>query len=156
MGKSMIEPKEITIKDQGGNDRKYIISKIPYLSGGREICTQYISSAMPKVGDYKLNEELCRKMFKFISVELPDGNPLPLTTESLVNNHVPDFVSGLKLEEAMLEYQVGFSVTGKLREFQAGWKAELPELITKTLTVLKQSLQAQTSAPSTNSARSTQ
>lgn len=66
----MIDPKEITITDSKGGERKYIISKIPYASGGREICSQYLPTAMPKVGNYQLNHELFLKMMKFVSVAI--------------------------------------------------------------------------------------
>ena len=152
----LIEPKEFTVNDQNGNPCHYRLGRIPYLSGGREICSQFVSSAMPKVGDYKLNEDLSRNMFKFVSVVRENGTEQALITDNLVNNHVPDFITGIKIEEAMLEHNLGFSVAGKVREFQQAWKTDLPALITKTLTILRQSLQEQDTAPGKSSKPSIQ
>ena len=57
----LIEPKEIELPDQGGKPQKFIISKFSAFDG-REICTQYPMSALPKLGDYKANEEILQKM----------------------------------------------------------------------------------------------
>lgn len=151
----LLNPKSVKIKDMKGVEREYLLGDIPYLSGGREIASQFVSSAMPKVGDYKLNEELCRKMFKFIAV-VTDAGAVKLETDALVNNHVPDFMTGIKLEEAMLENCLGFSIAGKVREYQQEWKTNGAEWITKTLTQLLAALQKQGNVRGKSSKRSIQ
>ena len=47
----MIQPREITIADQDGKERRYILSKFPAVEG-REIVAKYPISALPKLGDY--------------------------------------------------------------------------------------------------------
>jgi len=133
----MLNEEIIDIEGKDGVTRKFALYDIPYLDGGREVATQFMSTAMPKVGDYSKNEDLAAKMFKYIAVVQADGVKLPLSTKDLVNNHVPDFITGIKLEEAMLKKQLGFSITGKLREFQQGWKDQLPELISTIMTQLQ-------------------
>lgn len=136
----MINPETIEIEGKDGEKRQFIISDIPYMSGGREICSQFVSSAAPRIGDYKLNEELSRKMFCYIGVDV-GGQTLPLKTADLINNYVPDFQTGVKLEAAMIEKNLGFSVAGKIQEYQQKCIAGLPALITKMATLLQQSLQ---------------
>ena len=57
----LLEPKEIELPDQSGKLHKFIISKFSAFDG-REICTQYPMSALPKLGDYKANEEILQKI----------------------------------------------------------------------------------------------
>ena len=130
---SQIDRKEISITTQAGTEKKYIISKVPYLSGGREICTQFVPTATPKIGDYEANEKLAVKMFSHISVILSDGQELALTTPDLVSNHVPDFLTGFKLEGAMLEHNMGFSVIEKVSGFLQALTEIMKQQITKTL-----------------------
>jgi len=146
----LIEKKEVKITGKDGIERTYYLGKYPYMPDGREICTQFISTAAPKIGDYKANEALSRKIFKYVAVKIGD-NFQTLETDALINNHVPnDFFTPVKLEAASLEYNMGFSIAGKVQEFQQEWMKDLPALITKTLTQLAQSLQQKDSAQDTN------
>lgn len=121
----MIQPKNITVKTESGEDKVYTLTKIPYMSGGREILTQFIPTAMPKVGDYQLNEALSKKLFGFVFVDV-GGNKIALSTTDLINNHVPDFQVGLRIEKEMLEYNFGFFDQGKILAFfqDLGQKAQ--------------------------------
>ena len=151
----MIDPKTITIEDQSGTPRHYIISRIPYLAGAREICSQYIRTDAPKTGDYPENERLAEKMLGFVSVVLEDGNEQRLVTKELINNHVPDFVTGMKLEEAMVSHNLGFSLAGKLHDTQQELSSSLNLFLTKMLTQLQDASSPPEPAPSTNSEPST-
>lgn len=132
----MIDPKEITIKDQKGIERHYIISKIPYASGGREICSQFLPTAMPKVGNYQVNHDLFLKMMKYVAV-VTDNGQLSLTTTALVDNHVPDFMTGIQLEKQMLEYNIGFFQDGKISAILGTLSKNAEPLITKILSQLQ-------------------
>lgn len=133
----MIDPKEIIIIDQNGIERKYIISKIPYASGGREICSQYLPTAMPKVGNYQINHDLFLKMMKFVAVPTDNGQ-LQLATSALVDNHIPDFQTGIKLEKEMLEYNLGFFDFGKISTTLKTFAQNAQPLITKILSQLQE------------------
>ena len=74
----MIEQEEIVIKDMSGNDRKFIISKVPAVAA-REIFTQYIPTGIPKVGDYEANQKLMLKLMSYVAVPQESG-PLMLST----------------------------------------------------------------------------
>ncbi len=132
----MIDPKEITIADSNGIDRKYIISKIPYASGGREICSQYLPTAMPKVGNYQLNHELFLKMMKFVSVVIEDRE-IPLSTTALIDNHIPDFITGIKIEKEMLEYNTGFFQNGEISTTLKTLSQNIQPFLIKILSQLK-------------------
>ena len=150
----MLDPKDVTLTDQAGADHLYRLGKIPYLPS-REILSQFFTTATPKIGDYQANEKLTIKMFGYIAALTSEGSEIPLKTTELINNHVPDFVTGVKLEGAMLEHNMGFSVVGKIQQYQREWMGNIPESITKILTLLRAALQPPDSAPITNSKPST-
>jgi len=128
----MLEPKTISVKLPGGGERNYIISKFPAVAG-REIIAQYPVSAMPKLGDYKVNEEIMLKLMAFVAVET-DAGPLPLQTRTLVDNHIPDWETLGRLEIAMMEYNCSFFANGKISALLDGLKAESKGWISSILT----------------------
>lgn len=135
----LIEPKDFVVKTQGGLEKTFILSKIPYMSGGREICSQFITTAMPKIGNYPMNEDLAKKMFSFVGVKT-DGGVVRLLTADLINNHVPDFQTGARLEKEMLEYNFGFFDPEKISAFQKALGQKLQGLIMPILTQLQAQL----------------
>ena len=136
----LLNPTPLEVEGKDGVKRNYLLGDVPYLPDGREIASQFITTAVPKIGDYKLNEALSRKMFKYIAAVVDGSDPIILTTDALINNHVPDFITGIKLEEAMLERCLGFSVAGKLREYQGTWKNKGAGFLIKTLSQLSGAL----------------
>jgi hypothetical protein len=131
-----IEPKEIEITDQGGKVRKFIVSKFPAFQG-REICTQYPLSALPKLGDYKANEEILLKMMSYVAVPMPNGAaPLPLSTSELINNHSGDWETLAKLELALMQYNVSFFFEGRSSIFLKGLAEKLHPFLISILTAL--------------------
>ena len=109
----MVKQKKIEIDTEDGV-KTYILHKIPYMAGGREVCTQFIPTGLPKVGDYAKNEALALIIFAHVDVITDAGTPLRLSTKDLVGNHVPDFQTGVKIEKEMLEFNFGFFDTGKI------------------------------------------
>lgn len=141
----MIQPKEIEV-----NGKKFIISKFPAVAG-REIIAKYIPSIMPKVGDYKTNEEVMFKMMKFVGVVLDHNkDPLILSTSALIDNHVPDWEMLCKLEVALMEYNCSFFQNGRISNFFDDIAQKVPEWILKTLTGLSALLSKVEKQPSTN------
>lgn len=103
----LLQPKEVTIKTGDGGERTYIISKFPAIPG-REIVTKYPLSALPRLGEYEVNEEIMLKLISYCEVKQEDGKTLRLSTRALVDNHVPDWETLMRLEYACLEYNVSF------------------------------------------------
>ena len=110
----MIDPKEIEVTTQRGELKKFIISKFPAFIG-REICTQYPMSALPKLGDYRANEEILLKMMGFVAVPIKDGNPLRLSTRELIDNHVDSWETLAKLELELMQYNCSFFLPEEAR-----------------------------------------
>jgi hypothetical protein len=99
-----LEPKEIEVTTLKGDVRKYVISMFP-ATEGREIIAGYPISAMPKIGDYKANEEMMLKLMSYVGIP---HLSLPLSTKVLVDNHVPDWETLARIEYAMIDYNTSF------------------------------------------------
>lgn len=128
----MLQPKEVSIKTQDGSERVYVLSKFPAIAG-REIIAKYPLSAMPKLGDYAVNEETMLKLMGYVAVNI-DGKPLQLTTRALVDNHVPDFETLMRIEVAMMEYNVSFFGNGLASGSFEGLARKAISWIVRTLT----------------------
>ena len=126
----LLQPKEIEI-----NGKTYRISKFP-ATVGREIVTKYPVSNMPKLGDYKVSEEIMIKLMNYVEVVLPERS-IRLSTRELINNHVPDWEVLAKLEWEMLQYNCSFLTDGKSLSFfeKLGRLAEqkITEMLTASL-----------------------
>lgn len=106
----LLQPKEIDI-----NGKTYRISKFP-ATVGREIVAKYPVSNMPKLGDYKVSEEIMLKLMSYVEVVLTERS-IRLSTQELVNNHVPDWEVLAQLEWEMLSYNCSFLTNGKSLSF---------------------------------------
>jgi hypothetical protein len=129
----MIEPKEIEI-----DGKKFILSKFT-ATEGIEIVPRYLSSALPKIGDFNTNKEMMNKIMCFVGVKLNDhGAPLMLTTKALIDNHTGNWETLLKLITAMMEYNCSFFLNGRVSTFFQDIAQNIPEWISKTLILLSQ------------------
>jgi hypothetical protein len=147
----MIEPKEIQIKTQAGVEKTYVLSKFPSIAG-REIISKYPVTNAPKLGDYLQSEEVMMKLLSFVAVVTSEGKPLALTTRALVDNHVPDWETLMRLEWAQLEYNCSFFKAGLISSFSESFSPKVAKWISKTLIpLLAQSLQAD--APTSTSSK---
>src|SRR5580698_10074545 len=129
----MIKTKEIVI-----DEKKFIISKFP-ATDGREILVRYFPSGIPKIGDYKTNEECMFKMMKFVKAVSGDHH-IELATKQIIDNHVEDATMLVQLEWAMLEYNFGFFLKGRVSTFLNDIAQKVPEWTSKTLMVLSDAL----------------
>lgn len=111
----LLQPQPITIADSDGVERTFLISKFPAIAG-REIIAKYPLSALPKLGDYKVNEETMFKLMAYVAVKTDDGF-IRLLTPELINNHVVDWEVLVKIEEKMLEYNTSFFTGGFVQGF---------------------------------------
>jgi len=127
----LLEPKEVEFTTQGGEVKTFLLSKFPAIAG-REIVAKYPLSAMPKLGDYAVNEETMLKLMAFVAVSLPTG-PLRLSTRALVDNHVPDWETLARLEVGMMEYNCSFFGNGRASTFFEAIGQKAQALISKTL-----------------------
>lgn len=148
----LIKPKEVQIKDVDGIEKTFVISRLPAVTG-REILAKYPLSNAPKIGDYEVSKEAMLKMMAYVCA-VSDGEEIPLKTQTLIDNHVPDGESLIRLELEMLKYNTSFFGTGGSSGFlpylisRVG--SSLPSVI-KTLMASLQSSSAKDSPPSPNS-----
>ena len=107
----LLDPSEITLTGGDGVERTYILSRFPAVQG-REIIAKYPISALPKLGDYQVSEDIMLKLMTFVAVETKAGQ-LRLATRALVDNHVPDWETLARIEMAMMEKNCSFFTSGK-------------------------------------------
>lgn len=131
----MIKLKTITLTTMDGDEKSYVISRVPAIPA-REIVANYPVSAIPKLGDYKVNEEMMLKLMSYVSVISDNGTEIALSNRALIDNHVPDWETLAKLEMAMIEYNTSFFANGKSLDFFANIAAKAQSLISQTLTDL--------------------
>lgn len=141
----MLQPKEITVKTQDGRELAVTLSKFPAIAG-REIIAKYPLSAMPKLGDYAVNEETMLKLMAYVAVT-PAGadKPLQLTTRALIDNHIPDWETLARIEVAMMEYNVSFFGNGRALGSFEGIAQKALAWTVRTLTDLSQQSSAKSS-----------
>lgn len=125
------EPKEVTLETWGGVKKTFVISKLTYFAG-REVLTQFPTTAAPKIGDYRKNEELAKLMFNFIAVKLEGNNNIVLSNDAAIENHC-NIMCGLMLEKEMLEYNADFLANGEILNFLNTLIVKAKELISRTL-----------------------
>ena len=114
----MLEQKEMVF-----NGKTYILAKFPAVAG-RRIVTQYPMSALPKVGDYQTNEDIMLKIMCYVGVKINDTNTIMwLKTQDLVDNHISDWETLMRIEWAAMEYNCSFfqnlngSICGNVSSF---------------------------------------
>ena len=115
----LIQPKEFSVTDSDGKEWCFILSKFPAVQG-REIISKYPTSALPKVGDYAINEETMFKLMSFVGVTVGD-KVISLSTKALVNNHTGDWETLASVEMAMMEYNCSFFRDGRISSFLTGF-----------------------------------
>src|ERR1700728_996895 len=98
----MLEPKNIEI-----NGKTYILSKFPAWEG-TFLMLRLPVSALPKVGDFPVFKECVAEIMTYVAVPMPAGQPLKLISPELINNHVPNWETKIKIFKAMVEYNTSF------------------------------------------------
>jgi hypothetical protein len=144
----MIKPEDFPIETEDGT-KVYILSKFDAITC-REILAKYPLSAMPKLGDYAVNEATMLKLMGFVGVPIEGKEPLMLKTKTLINNHVPDGETLVKIEIAMLRYNCAFFRDGRLSTFFGMIAQQAQALLSKTLMESSGLSSGQAKPPSTN------
>jgi hypothetical protein len=143
-----IEPKEFTI-----GEKTYTLSKFPAIAG-REIIAGYPLTSIPKVGEYKLNEEIMLKLMCYVFIKIND-QLIPLNNRALVDNHIRDWEILAQVEWEMMQYNCSFFRNGRLSTFFEDVAQKLPAWTTKILMGLSDQLSQKSKQPSTSSEQST-
>lgn len=128
MAAKLLDPQELEI-----DGKVYLIGKWPAVAG-REIIAGYPLTALPKIGEYKANEEIMLKLMGHVAVVPSSGEPLLLATRALIDNHVDDWETLAKIEFASLERNCSFFRDGRLSGFLGNAARMAKSWITQTLT----------------------
>lgn len=139
----LLEPKNVTIEGVDGKERSFIISKFPAIQG-REIMEQYPYANAPKFGNYPLAQELSLKMMCFVAVDIGSGVIQKLNLPLLVDQHVGDWITIKKIEDAMIAYNGGFFQSGWISAFlEESIRKHLPKILKTLMVSLAQLSQAE-------------
>lgn len=122
----LIDPKPVSI-----NNKKFLLSKFPAIQG-RKIISSYPLTSLPKVGDYKQNEEIMLELMGFVAVDI-GGNIQRLNSPDFVNAQTGDWETLVKLEISMIEYNCSFFRDGLVSTIWKDLAQKLPGWISKTL-----------------------
>jgi hypothetical protein len=143
----LLNPEDVVITSKDGVTRTYVIHTLPYPEG-RKVAALYPVANMPKVGDYKVSEEVMQVLFKFVAVRNEEtGVEQRLTTMALIANHVPDAMTGLQLEVRMLAKNFDFFGKGGLfASLSRFLEQRLPSIIQTLIPLLPPSLVADVAA----------
>lgn len=132
----MIKPEELLLPDPDneGKTKTYILSNFDAVAG-REIIALYPTTGLPKFGDYEQNKKTMLKLMGYVGVKMPNGDVLRLSTEELINNHVPDWETLAKIEMAMMEKNCSFFRNGQSWDFLNNFVQMLLQKLSETLTL---------------------
>lgn len=148
----MLKPKNVTLTDMDGVEHKFILSRIPAIQA-REIMTQYPISALPRIGDYKVNEQMMFKLLSYVAVD--KDVPLMLNNPVVIANHVPDWELLAKIEMAQAEHNNSFLQNGRISDYLGKFVQKTLQSISQMLMGLSGQSSPTTKQPSTNSEPST-
>ena len=127
----MRKRKEITLKDIDGVKHTYKIERYP-ATVGMEIIVKLPISGLPKLGDFEELKGVRDTIFSYIYNE----KDMALETKALIDNHVPDGETALKLMKESLEFNYSFFQQGILSNFLTKLAGRVPSAVQKILTDL--------------------
>jgi hypothetical protein len=90
-------------------------------------------TALPKVSEYKQNEEIMLELMNFVAVDF-GGNIQRLSGQDFVNAQTGDWETLVKVELSMIEYNCSFFRDGLVSTIWKDLAQKVPEWISKTLT----------------------
>lgn len=133
MAEELLEPKKIIV-----DGKEFIISKFPAFAG-REIILHYAKTHVLNSSDTEKQKEIVKKLMSYVAVEL-EGRQIRLSTEALIDNHVPSWETLTKLEAQMMTYNCSFFQNGEGLNFLKKLETFAQKKITEMLTLLSESL----------------
>ena len=142
---SLIKPLDITITDIDGIERSYRISRFPAVVG-LEIIAKVPSNIATLSKQLPHLKELVLQMCKYVAVDAPtdDGgtHEITLSTQALIDNHVPDGQTLLRLLFELMRYNTSFfgRADQSIQDFLMAKLAALYPKVIPMLTQLSQQL----------------
>lgn len=133
---TMLDPKEVTVTTASGEERTYLIGKFPALPG-LELVARLGSAAAAVSRDPQPAIDLMARLLAYVAVPGANGEPLELKTAALVNNHIPDWETGLRLIKEVAVYNTSFfrneKILGSLAGFAKTFKLKNIETLMASL-----------------------
>lgn len=138
------DPKEITVTDGDGKEKKFFLSKMTAWDG-LEIMSRFpgsiLATAVPKISDWEIVQKLQLKVMKYVAVDI-NGTLLALTTQALIDNHCADWEVLGRLLVCEVEYNNSFFRNGTASNFLGDiarrYLVKLSEILTQSLEPLSQ------------------
>lgn len=107
----LLQPKEIEIEGS-----KFIISKMP-CTVAQEVLFNLPTGLIPLLSNFSKSEEMAFKMLSYCERVYTDRPNVPLKSKVLIDNHVPDFNTLIKLEQEVLQYNFDFFASERVLNF---------------------------------------
>jgi hypothetical protein len=109
---TLLEPKVVEI-----NGYKFVISKMP-CTVAQEVIFKLPTGLVPLLSNFSQAEDMAFKMLSYCERVYGDGRPnVALISKELIDNHVPNFDTLVKLETECINYNYDFFADGKLLDF---------------------------------------
>ena len=124
----LIEPKEITV-----DGKTFVISKLP-ATVAIEVMERGGKAVIPKLGDFATLEEMMLKTISYVAIRRTGLPDLQLDSKDLVNNHLPDWRTYLKVLEEIRGYNNLFLISGNSWDFLKAVIQMLPAKLVAMLT----------------------
>jgi hypothetical protein len=110
--KELLQTKTVEI-----NGYKFVISKMP-CTVAQEVIFKLPTGLIPLISQFSQSEEMAFKMLSYCERVYTDGRAnVGLISRALIDNHVPDFDTLIKLEEECLKFNFDFFEQGKVLSF---------------------------------------
>jgi len=129
----MRKRKEVVIKDIDGVKHTYKVERYP-ATVGMEVIVQLPMTGLPKVGDFEELKGVRDTIFSYIY----NDKDMALETKALIDNHVPDGETALKLMKESLEFNYSFFQKGILSNFLTNLTGRIPQAVQRILMDLYQ------------------
>lgn len=109
---TLLDPKTVEI-----NGYKFVISKMP-CTVAQEVIFKLPTGLVPLLSNFSQAEDMAFKMLSYCERIYEDGRPnVGLISKEIIDNHVPDFDTLVKLETECINYNYDFFGNGKLLDF---------------------------------------
>lgn len=96
------------------NARRYRVNQMDVFDN-RRVCMTYPLNLIPKVGEYKENEDMFRLLMKYVEVEI-QGKWVRLDNDELIRQNVSPMAC-FELEKEVIDLTTGFFSSGKLQDY---------------------------------------
>lgn len=151
----LIKPKPFSTTDMDGVAVNVLLSRFPAVDGQKILC-KYPTGMIPKISDYDKDFEPAMLMLmSYVAIDNGTETPQRLLTQALIDNHIPDAETSMKIQMAMMEYNCSFFRKGRISDFFDEFVQMIFTKISEMSTRSSEQLSAKEKPLSTSSGQST-